>query len=141
KAANWIINELFARMNKAGLEMEAIARTKVAPAALATLIRLVDTGTVNNSGAKKVLDALYERGGDPAILVKELGLEQTHDTSAIETVIEQILTANAGEVTRYCAGEEKVVKFLTGQIMREGKGKFPPDLVQQVLLDKLKARC
>src|SRR5258706_1689878 len=59
KAANWIINELFARMNKAGLEAEDIASTNVSPAALTSLIKLVYAGTINNNAAKKVLDSLY----------------------------------------------------------------------------------
>jgi aspartyl-tRNA(Asn)/glutamyl-tRNA(Gln) amidotransferase subunit B len=141
KAANWIINELFARMNKAGLDADAIGSTKVAPAALAALIKLVHAGAINNSAGKRVLDSLYDAGGDPADWVAKLGLEQTRDTGAVEAVVEAVLNANAAEVTRYCAGEEKVLKFLTGQVMREGKGKFPADLVQQVLGSKLAGRC
>lgn len=141
KAANWILNELFGRMNKAGYDADAIGEIKVKPVDIASLIKLVDAGTINNSAAKKVLDMLYEQGGDVQTWVKQLGLEQTHDVSAVEAVIETILNANAAEVTRYCAGEEKVIKFLTGQIMREGKGKFPADMVQQVLNQRLAARC
>jgi aspartyl-tRNA(Asn)/glutamyl-tRNA(Gln) amidotransferase subunit B len=141
KASNWIINEVFARMNKAGLDPELIGETKVTPEALTSLIKLVDAGTINNNAAKKVLDAVYENGGDPSEWVKKLGLEQTRDTGAVESVVEAVIAANPGEATRFCAGEEKVVKFLMGLVMREGKGKFPADLVQQVLTDKLKARC
>ncbi|MEP7286313.1 MAG: Asp-tRNA(Asn)/Glu-tRNA(Gln) amidotransferase subunit GatB [Chloroflexota bacterium] len=141
KTANWIINELFARMNKTGLDPEAVGSTKVTPTALTALIKLVDAGTINNNAAKKVLDSLYAEGGDPETWVKTLGLEQTRDTGAVETVIESILAANTNEVARFCAGEEKVLKFLLGQVMREGKGKFPADLVQQTLTEKLKARC
>ncbi len=141
KAANWIINELFARMNKAALDAGDIASIKVTPSALAALIKLVDTGTINNNAAKRVLDSMYGEGGDPAHWVKALGLEQTRDTAAIDATIDSILNANAAEVARYCAGEEKVLKFLTGQVMREGKGKFPADLVQQALASKLANRC
>jgi len=141
KVANWIVNELFARMNKAGIGVEAIGETKVTPAALAALIKLVDTGAINNNAAKRVLDSLFAEGGDPAAWVKQLGLEQTRDTGAVEAVVEAILNANPGEVARFCAGEEKIIKFLTGQVMREGKGKFPADLVQQVLTNKLQSRC
>jgi aspartyl-tRNA(Asn)/glutamyl-tRNA(Gln) amidotransferase subunit B len=141
KAANWIVNELFARMNKAGLDASEIGSVKVTPGALAALIKLVDAGTINNNAAKTALDSLYAEGGDPMDWVKKLGLEQTRDTSAIEVIVDSILSANAAEVTRYCAGEEKVLKFLTGQVMREGKGKFPADLVQQVLASKLANWC
>src|SRR5258708_3336201 len=141
KAANWIVNELFARMNKAGLEAEQVSSTKVTPVALAALIKLVDAGPINNSSAKRVVDWMYAEGGEPGDWVKRLGLEQTRDTAAVEAVVDSILAANTAEVVRFCAGEEKVLKFLTGQVMREGRGKFPADLVQQVLADKIKARC
>lgn len=141
KAANWIINELFARMNKAALPSESIAQTHVTPAALAELIALVDRGTINNNAAKKVLDALFERGGAPAALVRQLGLEQTHDTALIEAAILKVLEANAAEVTRFCNGEEKVLKFLIGQVMREGRGKFPAELTNALLTEHLKKRC
>ena len=97
--------------------------------------------TINNSAAKKVLDSLYAEGGDPEAWVEKLGLKQTRDSGEIEAVVDAILNANPHEVTRFCAGEEKVLKFLTGQIMREGKGKFPADMVQQVLGEKIKTRC
>jgi aspartyl-tRNA(Asn)/glutamyl-tRNA(Gln) amidotransferase subunit B len=141
KAANWIINELFARMNKSGMETEALAETKVTPSALAGLIKLVDAGTINNNAAKQVLDSIYAEGGEPEQWVKQLGLEQTRDTTAVEAIVDKILAANQGDIARFCAGEEKVLKFLMGQVMREGKGKFPADLVQQLLTDKMKARC
>src|SRR5262249_29298954 len=141
KAANWIINELFARMNKANLEAEHIGSGKVSPAALANLIKLVDSGTINHNAAKRVLDSVFAEGGTPEDWVEKLDLKQKRDTGEIEKVVEAILTANAADVARFCAGEEKVQKFLTGQVMREGKGKFPADLVQQVLNDKLKAHC
>lgn len=141
KAANWIVNELFGRMNKAGIGAEEIGRTKVTPAALAGLIRLVDAGTVNNNAAKKVLDSLFAEGGDALEWVKKLGLEQTQDAGAIERAVLKALDASPGEVARYCAGEEKVFKFLVGQVMREGKGKFPAETVQQMLAEAIKGRC
>ncbi len=141
KAANWIINELFARMNKAAVPSESIAETKVTPMALADLIKLVDSGTINNNAAKKVLDALFEQGGTPADVVRQLGLEQTQDTALIEAAITKVLDANADEVARFCGGEEKVLKFLIGQVMREGRGKFPAELTNSLLNDHLKKRC
>lgn len=141
KASNWIINELFARMNKAALPSDAIRETKVTAQALADLIKLVDAGTINNNGAKKVLDSLFAEGGTPAEWVKSLGLEQTQDTSLIEATIVKILDANPSEVARVCAGEEKVLKFLIGQVMKEGRGKFPAEVAQSLLNDQIKARC
>lgn len=141
KAASWVINEVFARMNKAALPAEEIGAIKVTPPALAALIGLVEKGTINNSAAKTVLDSLYAEGGNPAEWVAKLGLEQTQDMGAVEAIITRILDANAADVARYCAGEEKVFRFLTGLIMKEGRGKFPAEATQSLLLEKIKARC
>jgi aspartyl-tRNA(Asn)/glutamyl-tRNA(Gln) amidotransferase subunit B len=141
KAANWVINEVFGRMNKAGLDAEDIRDIKVRPADIAALIALVDAGTINNNAAKTVLDHIYEQGGDPQAWVQKLGLEQTRDTSAVEAAVAKVMADNARDVERYCAGEEKVIRFLIGLVMKEGKGKFPADLAQQVLGDALKGRC
>ncbi|PJF33427.1 MAG: Asp-tRNA(Asn)/Glu-tRNA(Gln) amidotransferase GatCAB subunit B, partial [Candidatus Thermofonsia Clade 1 bacterium] len=105
--------------------------------ALAELIRLVDSGTINNNAAKKVLDALFERGGAPTEIVRQLGLEQTQDTALIEAAILKVLEANPAEVARFCNGEEKVLKFLIGQVMREGRGKFPAELTNALLNEHL----
>jgi aspartyl-tRNA(Asn)/glutamyl-tRNA(Gln) amidotransferase subunit B len=141
KAANWLINEVFARMNKAGFDSEAISSIKVTPATLAALIKLVDAGTINNNAAKTILDNIYEQGGEPAAWVKKLGLEQIRDTAAVEAVVAKIMSENPKDVDRFCAGEEKVLRFLMGLVMREGKGKFPADLATQVLTEKLTAHC
>ena len=141
KAANWVINELFARMNKAGLPGERIAEALVTPESLAALIRLVDEGRANNNAAKQILDAMYAEGGAPEVWLARLGLEQTQDTGLIAEVVERVLAASQAEVARYCAGEEKILKFLLGQVMREGKGKFPAAAVQEMLAAKLKERC
>ncbi|MBX3081328.1 MAG: Asp-tRNA(Asn)/Glu-tRNA(Gln) amidotransferase subunit GatB [Anaerolineae bacterium] len=141
KTANWLLNEVFARMNKAGLDQDVIGTIKVTPAALAALIKLVDAGTINNNAAKTILDNIFEQGGEPAEWVKELGLEQTRDVSAVEAAVAKVMSDNPKDVDRFCAGEEKVVRFLMGLVMREGKGKFPADLAQQVLTEKLTALC
>jgi aspartyl-tRNA(Asn)/glutamyl-tRNA(Gln) amidotransferase subunit B len=141
RTANWIINELFARMNTAALGAERIGEIKVTPAALAGLIGLVSVGRINNNAAKKVLNALFAEGGDPELWVSRLGLEQTQDMTAIVAAIDRVLDASSAEVARYCAGEEKVFKFLVGQVMREGRGTFPADLVQTTMIEQLKERC
>jgi aspartyl-tRNA(Asn)/glutamyl-tRNA(Gln) amidotransferase subunit B len=141
KAANWVINELFGRMNKASLDLDAIQGLKASPEALAALIKLVDAGTINNNAAKTVLDNLFEQGGEPKEWVAKLGLEQTRDTGAVEAVIGKILADNPKDVERFCAGEEKVLRYLIGLVMKEGKGKFPADLAQKVLSEQLQGRC
>ncbi len=140
KVANWIINELFRLMNKSGLERDAIAQTLVTPAALAGLLRLVDSGTISNNAAKTVFDALYTQGGDPAEIVTARGLAQVSDEAPIREKVRGVLNASPTEVARYLSGEEKVAKLLMGTVMREvGKG-GNPQVVQKVLIEELDAR-
>jgi aspartyl-tRNA(Asn)/glutamyl-tRNA(Gln) amidotransferase subunit B len=141
KAANWVINEVFARLNKTALGIERIGESKLAPQALAELIKLVDAGTINNNAAKTVLESLFAEGGTASDWVKRLGLEQTQDLAAITAVIDKVLAANPAEVARYCGGDEKVYKFLVGLVMKEGRGKFPAEITQKMLSEKAKATC
>ncbi len=140
KVANWVINEIFRLMNKAGLEREAINQIKVSPNALASLIKLVDAGIITNNAAKTVLETLFAEGGDPAEIVKTQGLAQVSDEAPIREKVLSVLNASPKEVQRFLNGEEKVAKLLMGTVMREvGKG-ANPQVVQKVLNDELVAR-
>lgn len=140
KVANWVINEIFRLMNKAGLERELINLIKVTPNALASLIKLVDTGAITNNAAKSVLETLFTEGGDPAEIVKTRGLAQVSDENPIREKVLSVLDASPKEVQRFLNGEEKVAKLLMGSVMREvGKG-ANPQVVQKVLNEELLAR-
>jgi len=103
-AANWITTALFSLMNKHSIEREDIGSIKVTPAAMAALVKLVESGAINKGTATTVLETVWAEGGDPAAIVQAKGLAQVSDTSAIVTTIEQVLASQSAMVTRYLGG-------------------------------------
>jgi aspartyl-tRNA(Asn)/glutamyl-tRNA(Gln) amidotransferase subunit B len=140
KVANWVINDLFRRMNGAGLEREAVAQTNVTPTRLAALIKLIDDGVISTNAARSVFQNIYDDGGEPAAIVAARGLAQVSDEEPIREKVRGVLDVSPTEVARYTAGEEKVAKLLMGTVMRAvGKG-GNPQVVQKVLIEELDAR-
>jgi aspartyl-tRNA(Asn)/glutamyl-tRNA(Gln) amidotransferase subunit B len=133
--ANWIARDVLAATKERDLEIEA---TKLTPDALAALVRLVDDGKVTAKSARELLPALVERGGDPLALVRERGLEAVSDTGAIEAAADEVIAANPDNAARYRAGEDKILNFLMGQVMKKTGGKASPAAVREVLARKLK---
>jgi aspartyl-tRNA(Asn)/glutamyl-tRNA(Gln) amidotransferase subunit B len=138
--SNWIISEIFRLMNRESLERERINEIKVTPEGLVALIGLVEQRIINNNTAKDVLDTMYVEGGEPAAIVKDKGLAQESDEDVLEQAIESVLNENPTEVERYLAGEEKVARFLMGQVMRAMRGKADAQIVQRLLTDALSRR-
>jgi aspartyl-tRNA(Asn)/glutamyl-tRNA(Gln) amidotransferase subunit B len=138
--ANYIIGEVFRQMNDEGRERDAIGAIKLTPQALAGLVSLVQNGTINHNTARQLLVTLYAQGGDPAALVREQGLAQVSDESALISAIAAVLDKHPGEVARYLAGEEKLIKFLIGLVMRSLKGRGDAQAVQRLLIEQLEAR-
>ena len=100
---------------------------------LGIIIKMVQEGQINRKSGKKVLEEVFMNGVDPEAYVKENGLAQVSDASAIEPVIKEILDANPGPVSEYLAGKEKNFQFLVGQSMRALKGKADPQAVRSTL--------
>jgi aspartyl-tRNA(Asn)/glutamyl-tRNA(Gln) amidotransferase subunit B len=138
--ANWITGHLFRLMNQDGLERDQIDEIKVTPQKLVDVIALVDKKTINNNTAKKVLDTIYAEDGEPAAIVKEKGLAQESDEAVLRQAVETALDENPDEVQRWLAGEEKVAKFLMGQVMRAMRGKANAQVVTQLLAEELSKR-
>ncbi len=118
----------------------SIGSIKLTPQALAGLVSLVQKGTINHNTARQLLVTLYAEGGDPAALVQERGLAQVSDESALIGAIRAVLDEQPGEVARYLAGEEKVLKFLMGMVMRTLKGRGDAQAVQRLLTAEIEAR-
>jgi aspartyl-tRNA(Asn)/glutamyl-tRNA(Gln) amidotransferase subunit B len=104
---------------------------------LAELVVLIEEGKISNSAAKQVFKFMYEKGGEPDAIVRDLGLEQVSDTGAIEAALDMVIAANEKAVTDYKAGQEKSFGFLVGQAMKELKGKGNPQVVNDLLKQKL----
>ncbi|MFM7123224.1 MAG: Asp-tRNA(Asn)/Glu-tRNA(Gln) amidotransferase GatCAB subunit B, partial [Fluviibacter sp.] len=134
-AANWIMGELSARLNREGLDIEA---APVNPEQLGGLIARIADQTISNAIAKKVFDALWQGQGKSADeIIEAQGLKQITDTGAIEALVDEVLAANPGNVAEFKAGKEKALNALVGQIMKAAKGKANPQQVNDLLKKKL----
>ncbi len=133
-AANWVISELFGRLNR---EDKSIAESPVAARQLGGLLDLLADKTISGRIAKDVFDEMFKTGKDPSEIVEEKGLRQITDVGAIEAVIDQIITNNPQQAEQYRGGITKVAGWFTGQAMRATQGKANPQLVNEILKKKL----
>lgn len=134
-AANWVMSDVLRVLNDRHLE---IVDFPINPENLAELLNLVQDGTISSKIAKTVFDQMLDTGQSAPAIVKEKGLVQISDTSAIEVIVQQVIAANPEQAEQYRAGKTKVISFLMGQVMRETKGKANPGLVNKIFHDKLK---
>ncbi|HEX6863695.1 MAG TPA: Asp-tRNA(Asn)/Glu-tRNA(Gln) amidotransferase GatCAB subunit B, partial [Thermoanaerobaculia bacterium] len=109
----------------------------IAPAHLAALVGLVDSGKISNSAAKEVFAAILETGEEPAAAVERLGLGQVSDTSQIERWIEEVIEEHAGPVAQYRGGKTQTIGFLVGQVMKRSGGRAEPKTVQRLMKEAL----
>ena len=134
-AANWIIVELFGKLNKAGLE---ISNSPIKPGNLAELIELIRSNVISGKIAKQVFEIMFDTQEAPKAIIEKHGLVQVTDNSAIEKFIDQVLAANSDKVAEYKAGKEKLFGFFVGQVMQISKGRANPVILNQILQNKLK---
>lgn len=132
--ANWMINELFAHLNKLGV---GIAESPVTADDFGGLLDLIHDGTISGRTAKDVFEAMIETGKSAAVLVEEKGLKQISDEGAIEALIEGVLEANQDKVEQYRGGKDKLFGFFVGQTMKATGGKANPAVVNKLLKAKL----
>jgi aspartyl-tRNA(Asn)/glutamyl-tRNA(Gln) amidotransferase subunit B len=133
-ASNWVMGDVLKVLNE---EKIGIENFPVKPENLGELINLILNGTISGKIAKEVFPLLMKEKKSPVQIVKEKNLIQISDTSAIEKIIEEILSKNSGQVTEYAEGKEKVFGFFVGQVMKESKGKANPKIVNEMLRKKL----
>ena len=135
QAANWIMGDLSARLNREGLDIDA---APVSAEQLGGLIARIADQTISNAIGKKVFDALWQGQGKTADeIIETQGLKQITDTGAIEALVDAVLAANPGNVAEFKAGKEKALNALVGQIMKAAKGKANPQQVNDLLRKKL----
>ncbi|MDJ0970233.1 MAG: Asp-tRNA(Asn)/Glu-tRNA(Gln) amidotransferase subunit GatB [Kiloniellales bacterium] len=129
-AANWVMGELFGALNRNDLEL---AQTPVDAAALGGLIDLVGDGTLSGRLAKEVFDEMWKTGKQAAEIVEQKGLKQISDSGEIEAIVARIVAENPGQVEQFRSGNEKVIGWFVGQVMKATQGKANPKLVNEVL--------
>ncbi|WP_456479899.1 Asp-tRNA(Asn)/Glu-tRNA(Gln) amidotransferase subunit GatB [Nautilia sp.] len=133
-ANNWLAVELLGRLNKAGLSIET---SPVGSEKLSMLVLRIKDATISGAGGKKVLDLLMEEDIEVDVAIEKLGLKQVSDESAIEKMVDEILSANEDKVAEYKAGKEKLFGFFVGQVMKASRGKANPQVVNKILKSKL----
>jgi aspartyl-tRNA(Asn)/glutamyl-tRNA(Gln) amidotransferase subunit B len=132
--ANWVMGELSARLNEAGVDASQGA---VGPAGLARLLARIQDGTISGKIAKEVFDAMWAGEGDPDAIIERRGLRQISDAGALEAIVAEVLAANPRSVEEIRAGREKAFNALVGQVMKASRGKANPQQVNDLLRKKL----
>lgn len=140
RLATWITGELFRLLyaDGDGQDLRQITGMKITPAHFAALVKLVDDKVINPNTGKKVLETMYATGDDPQTIVAQEGLAMVSDLNVIDEAISAIFAANAAELARYRAGEEKLFGFFMGQVMRATRGKADPAAAKARLEELIK---
>lgn len=134
-AANWIMGDLAAALNKDNLEID---QSPIAAKQLGQLLKRIEDNTISGKIAKTVFEAMWQGKGSADDIIEAQGLKQVTDTSAIEKIIDEVIAANPDQVADYRSGKDKLFGFFVGQVMKLSKGKANPQQVNDLLQTKLK---
>jgi aspartyl-tRNA(Asn)/glutamyl-tRNA(Gln) amidotransferase subunit B len=134
-ASNWVMTELLRELNESKKD---VGQSPISSNNLGLMIALIDKGTISGKIAKTVFAEMWTSGKDPETIVKEKGLLQITDTSAIDTMIDAVIAAHPSEVEAYRGGKEKLFGFFVGQAMKACKGQASPEVLNGLLKKKLK---
>jgi aspartyl-tRNA(Asn)/glutamyl-tRNA(Gln) amidotransferase subunit B len=134
RAANWIIGDLTAVLNKSG---KTIAESPVSPEMLASMIRRIVDGTISGKIAKEIFEAMSNGKGDADTIIERQGLRQLSDAPSIERIIGSVIAAHPAQVQGYREGKHKLLGFFVGQVMKLSKGKANPKQVNERLKSRL----
>jgi aspartyl-tRNA(Asn)/glutamyl-tRNA(Gln) amidotransferase subunit B len=133
-AANWVMGELAAALNKEGLEIDS---GKLPAERLAGLLKRIADQTISGKIAKEVFEAMWASGATADAIIEEKGLKQITDSSAIERAIDEVMAKNPGQLADYRSGKDKLFGFFVGQVMKATGGKANPAQLNELLKKKL----
>ena len=132
---NWMTSELFGLLKKNNVQFN---QNPISPNYLNELVELIENKTISGKIAKDVFEIMFATSKSPKMIVKEKGLEQVTDDSAIEVFVDQVINENKDKVKEYLSGKDKLFGFFVGQVMKVSQGKANPGLVNKILKSKLK---
>ena len=132
--SNWIMGDLMKELKNDNKEIDDCP---VTPERLTDLLKLIDDGSISGKMAKTVFEDMYQSGKPPADIVKEKGLTQITDESALATMVEDVIAANPGQAEDFKNGKDKLMGFFVGQVMQVSKGQANPALVNKLIKEKL----
>lgn len=137
QASNWLMGEVSGYMNKRQKELHDLALT---PESLASMIQLIDKGTLSSKMAKKVFQELVEKGGDPEKIVKERGWAQISDEATLLPIVNEVLDENEQSIIDFKNGKDRALGHLVGQVMKKTRGMANPPLVNKLILQEIEKR-
>ena len=129
------MGDLFASLNEKNI---SISQSPVTVKKMSQLIDSISSGVISGRTAKEVFEIMKESGEEPNKIIESKGLQQKSDPKELEKIIEKILTENNDKVEQYKSGKDKLFGFFVGQVMKISGGKANPQLVNQILKNKLK---
>lgn len=132
--ANWVMGDLLGMLNKTNRE---ITESPIGSALMAGMLRRISDNTISGKIAKQVFEAMWNGEGDADSIIEKQGLVQVTDTSAIEKVIDEVIVNNPKQLADYRSGKDKLFGFFVGQVMKASQGKANPNLVNDLLKQKL----
>jgi len=132
---NWMTSELFGLLKKNNIQFK---QNPISPDYLNELVELIENKTISGKIAKDVFEIMFATSKSPKMIVKEKGLEQVTDDSAIEVFVDQVVNENKDKVKEYLSGKDKLFGFFVGQVMKLSQGKANPGVVNKLLKEKLK---
>lgn len=135
-SANWVMGELAGQLNKEDLDITA---SPVSPALLGGMLRRISDNTISGKIAKQVFEAMWAGEGDADAIIAQKGLTQITDAGAIEAIVREVLEKHPGQVEQYRGGQEKLLGFFVGQVMKATQGKANPGEVNSILKQLLSA--
>jgi glutaminyl-tRNA synthetase len=130
--SNWVVNEL-------GTHLRETDSARVSPAQLSELLKLISDGTISTRIAKTVLEKTLETGIDPLEIIATEGLKQVSDSGTLEIIVDAIMTANPDKVAAFKSGRTGLLGFFVGQVMAQTNGTGNPQMVQELVKQKLEA--
>ena len=132
--ANFVLSELLREINNSG---KTAGESPVTASGLAELVKVLDSGAINNNQAKEVLVEMFAGGKSAKDVISEKGFEQISDAAAIEKIVDEVISSNAKQVEAYRGGNEKLFGFFVGQVMKASQGKANPKIVNDILKQRL----
>ena len=133
-AANWITSELFGALNRSDLE---IGDSPITASQLGGLVDLIADGTISGRIAREVFEEMWESGKAAAVIVEDKGLRQVSDSGELEAIVDQVIASGETQVAQFRDGNEKVLGWFVGQVMKLSQGKANPQIVNGILRKKL----
>lgn len=134
-SSNWIMTDLLRELNQSGKQIE---RSPITPENLGELIALIDKDVISGKIAKTVFSDMWESGKTPEQIINEKGLKQITDLSSIEKIIDEVIAQNPKQAEDFRAGKTKLMGYFVGAVMKASKGQANPDIVNKLLIEKLK---